>query len=363
MAPTLLVLGCAPASEGWVLTARGVVVDLEGEPVAAEVSVAAGGALAGEVDADAEGLWSLPVVVEEDGQVQLTVLARDGDASGGMWSSLEVYDQPTSSELYVGSGQRLDTEVVWLPAVRIAEPLETTLSGLLVDGSTGEPAPRVSLELVPGWNAPAEEAAVASLATDHEGRFSATLPAGVYTAHVQDQEGVEDAVFPVNTAAEALAVVVPPLAEDELVMALSHDGSLDLDLHTIGPRAGTDGSGQPFDVYSDRPYHPDRGDPVAELRVEEPRVEVGWVYERRESGVYRAVLVDAAGLAVTDNDDLGKAQPVVQFWSAEGPAMAQASPGRVGTFWTALRLDLDRDELQRPELYAEDADPSDPMTF
>lgn len=365
MAPALLAaaLGCAPAADGWVLEATGRVVDLDGSGVAASVSVSTDGALMGEVDSDSEGYWSLPVVVTEDEPVPLTLLAVDGDARGTAWSTLEVFEQPTPSELYVGTGQRLEHAVVWLPAVTVAVPDEAQLSGVLLNGQSGEAGARIAITLVEGWNAPVDGDRVASVASDHEGRFSATVPAGIYTAHVVGDDGIEDAVFPIATGSEALGVVVPPLAEGELVMALTHDGSLDLDLHTVGPRAGTDGSGQPFDVYSDRRVHPDRGDPVAELLLDEVQVEVGWVYERRESGVYRAVVFDSGGLAIVANDALGQARPIVQFWSSEGPAMAQATPGRVGTHWVALRLDMDRDERQRPETYGEDADPSDPMTF
>ncbi|HJN78361.1 MAG TPA: hypothetical protein QGF58_30895 [Myxococcota bacterium] len=363
MAAALLALACAPATEGWLITAQGRVVDLDGTGVAAAVAVSAEGALVGEVDADSEGYWSLPIIVEEDQQVPLVVVAWDGDAVGTTWSTLEVFEQPTPSELFVGSGQRMEPAPVWMPAVTVATPEDATLSGQLVDGSTGEPAGQVSIALVSGWNAPADGNVVALAASDHEGSFSAEVPAGVYTAYVRDEEGVEDAVFPASTASLALGVVVPPLAEEELVMALSHDGTLELDLHTTGPRAGTDGTGQPFDVYSDRQAHPDRGEPVAALIVEDPRLEVGWIYERRVSGVYRAVVFDSGGMAVVGNEDLGNSRPVVQFWSAEGPAMAQATPGRVGTHWVALRLDLDRAEIQRPEDYGEDANPSDPMTF
>jgi len=362
MAPALL-LACAPATDGWLLTARGKVIDLRGEPVAAEVSVHSDGALLGEVAADADGTWSLSIVVEEDAAVPLRIAAQDGEALGTAWSTLEVYEQPTSSPLFVGSGQRLDSEVVWVPAVVVAEPLEDSLSGRVLDGSSGEAASRVLLEVRSGWNAPSSEPVLATTATDVDGLFEASLPAGVYTLHAQADEGWAASVFPAATGGDALGVVVPPLAEDQLVMALTHEGTLDLDLHTVGPRAGTDGTGQPFDVYSERPDHPDRGDPVAELVVEEHRVEVGWVHERRTSGLYRAVVFDAGGLTVEDNDALGHARPAVQFWSSEGPAMAQATPGRIGTHWVALRLDLDREELQRPESYGQDADPTDPMTF
>lgn len=364
MAPTLLILGCTPATTGWMLRAHGVVVDLDGVPVSgAQVELSQDGAPLGGAVTDGDGAWRVPVLVGEDAQVPVRIDAELDGTSGSAWSTLELFEQGPAVELFVGSGQTLEHTPVPLPAVVLGSDEDGLVGLTLVNGADGTVAPRVPVDLRAGWNAPLDRPVVAALASDGAGRVEATLPAGVYTAHIVDQTGWADTVFPVRTGAEQQGVVVEPLADTELAFALHHEGAIGLDLHVTGPRAGTGGSGQPFDVWSDQPAHPAQGDPVAELVVERDGLEVTRVYERRGEGAYRAVVFDADGALLEDADNVSAAWPIVQIWSAEGPALAQAVPGPVGSYWVALRLDQDRGELQRPETWGQGADPADPESF
>ncbi|MCP4809217.1 MAG: carboxypeptidase regulatory-like domain-containing protein [Proteobacteria bacterium] len=364
MAPTLLILACTPAAEGWVLRANGVVLDLDGLPVSgASVELSRDGGPLGSAVSDEDGRWRVPVMVTADEQVPVRIDAELDGRVGSTWSTLELFEQPAAKELFVGSGQTLEHAPVPLPAVTLGTDDDAALHISLVDGTDGTVAPRVPVELRAGWNAPASRPVVASLASDGSGLVEAVVPAGVYTAHIVDQSGWADTVFPARTGAEQQGVVLPPIADTELAIALHYEGPVELDLHVTGPRAGTGGSGMPFDVWSGFPAHPDRGDPVAALEIERDGLELTRVYERRDEGVYRAVVFDADGALLEGAENVGNARPIVQIWSAEGPSLAQASPGEVGTSWVALRLDLDRDELQRPETWGEGADPNDPESF
>lgn len=363
MAPTLLIglLGCSPAATGWMVEARGQVVDLQGHAARAELALVHQGAALGEVATDSEGWWSLPILVEHDDELELALQAQGDAGSGLAWLDLETYGLGPALELHVGLGQGLDLVPLTLPSVTLGDGSEQALGFTLVDASTGLPAPRVELSLYEGWDAPADRPVVAQLASDNEGRVRGLVPAGLYTARVSGQEGWSDAVFPVRSGEDdQLGLLVPALSEQELAVALSH-GTTDLDLHLVGPRAGTGGI---YDVWPGSPLHPvDASEPVATWSEPVEGAQLAMVHEVRSSGSYLAAVFDGGDAPAEDSTTLSDARPVLQLFSSEGPAMAQASPGREATAWIGLVADRDEGTVRLPEDYRSGLDPEDPDSF
>ena len=360
--PTLiLLLGCQPAARGWVVEARGQVVDLAGAPAQASLSLAQDGGALGEVQTDSEGWWSLPVLVEEGERLELA-LQGEGEAGVGLaWLELDPQALGPAVDLHVGAGQALDTQAVELPTLTLGDEEEQALEFTLLDATTGQPAPRVEVLLHAGWNAPPERPVVARLASDAEGWAQALVPAGLYTARISGAEGFADAVFPVRSGEQGqLGLVVPGLGNQEMAVALSHP-EVDLDLHLVGPRAGTGGI---YDVWPDSPVHPvDSSEPVASWSQPVQGVQLAQVFELRSSGEYLAVVFDGGEVPADDSTLLADARPVLQVFQAEGPAMAQASPGRPATAWVGLVVDRDEDRVRWPEDYRSGLDPEDPDSF
>ncbi len=325
----------------------------------------------GTATTDADGLWRLPVVVTESGQITLQVHGeRDGRAPSVLWTSLLLRGLPEPVPLRVGPGQQLAMATVHVPPVLLALDGDGVGSGYVLDATTGERVPRLQLAFRRGWNAPSDAAIEAWGATDNDGEYSLSLPAGVYTATADAQAGVARTVFPVVVDPDEVlyqrGFVVPPPGEPELRAALAWDGArAALDLHVTGPKAGADDDNGRYNVWEQEPVFPEAGDPiVAELAYTAAGSEAISVYEHLVDGLYRVSAHDSGNAAESSGSDaLSRAAPMAWLWWEEEVWFETAPYAVGGTVWRAMELEVGDGTLTRLHVFDDSATGEDQRAF
>ena len=377
---SLLLGGCTASTEGWVLEAYGVVVDEEGDPVEeAEVTLfnADTDAYLGVVSSVSDGSWRMPVVIEEEEQVPLLIVAeKSGYATGQTWAELFPDFSKDAVGLVVGPTQRLDMEKQRLPAVWLVSEGEGSGKGFLryadyTDGMQGE-----VMSIRKGWNAPADAEVISwdevqySVDPDCSSQcwWELVGEAGVYTVSLEATIDHDFTRFPVWVTPEGredqLGLLVHTVEEDELWAAMLNEaGEEPVHLHLSGPRAGGGDSGGRYQVYYDEPQFPDTDGNsvvVAAMVQLESVLESGAVYDLRSSGEYRASAHLEGGQFGLDIGDMGVQ---IYLWWNGGMTMSRVSPGIEGTVWNALELDVETLEYRHLQRYADSAAADDVGAF
>jgi hypothetical protein len=367
-----LALACVTPTTGWVLEVRGAALDPTWAPLE-DVTISlltADGAWMGTATTDSDGLWSLPVLFEDAGQIPVQVHAdRGGREPGVLHTTLLLRGLPDPIPLRVGPGQQLAMATVHVPPLVLAREGDGVGSGSVLDATTGERIPRLQLSLHRGWNAPADAAIVAWGSTDGDGDFSLALPAGTYTAHAEAQAGYARTVFPIVVDPDEVlyqrGYAVPPPGEPELRAALAWDGaSAALDLHMTGPMAGAEGDNGRYNVYEQAPVFPVSGDPVAELDFTAAGSEAISVHEHLTEGLYRLSAHDAGNAAESDGSDaLSRSAALAWLWWEEEVWLETAPYAVDGTVWRALELEVSDGTLIRLHAFDDSASGDDLKVF
>lgn len=333
----LILLACAPASEGWWVELQGGVVDTDGAAVpdaTVQVLDQAHGALLGETQTDDQGRYSVVVAVQSTDDVPLAVHADAGDADGWSYPTLEPRGMGDPEPLRIGGLEHADAAPLPLPSTWIGEG-QGSFALTLLDLDTGGPPTHQAVDLVWGLGAPDDWAASSEVTTDGDGVAQLNLACGGWTARVGG------ASWPLIACAGDQVLAVSSQPESGLIAAATG-----AELVVTGPRAGDPNAR--FVVSASNPQHPEGGgDRVAEHTV------VGAV-ERVQvfgdaGGEHRIAGVPASG--------------VLQVWWAGGQGWAVADPSGQDAVWVGLQLDPATGTLLHPEEYSDLADPDDPTSF
>ena len=287
-----MLLACAADPE---VELSGQVLALDGTPVQAEVTlVGPRGRILGSTTSD--GGYTLWAAVPE----RFSVHASTEDASG-------------VSQVCPLTGR--------LPPVFVGDGQDVEVTRRLLDVN-GQPVPRQEVLLRRHWNGTGPVAY--RTATDNDGEFTITLPAGAWTA----QAG--QARFPVLAGGpERTGLFLEAPAEGFVVATVSSG------LHLTGPVPGNQSN---LHVYADAPED-DTAAWSFEAPVESIRVET------RRNGIYRMGLESAETGAV------------VQYVGPTYAGFAQAADAEL---WTALELDT---RLRHVEEYGSTVHPSNPEAW
>lgn len=376
---SLLLGACSASTEGWVIEAYGVVANendamVEGADVTlfhAETEV-----YLGAVRSDADGVWRMPIVVEEEKLVPLLIVAEaTGYSTGRSWADLAPDFSQEAVDLMVGPTQRLDMGQQRLPAVWLVSEGAGSGAGFLryadyADGMQGE-----VMSIRKGWNAPVDAEVISweevqiSVDPDCSSQcwWELVGESGLYTATLEATVDHGLTRFPVWVTPEGRSdqegLLAHTVEEEEMMVALRWETSEEaLYLHLTGPLAGYGD----FHIYYDHPKHPELTNQVTvaemiTLGSDGGTMESAMVYELR-SGEYRATAHLEDGLEVWD---ISKTGAEIYMWWHDGMTMSRVSPGVEGTVWYALDLEIDGDaqELRHLQEYAESASADDNSDF
>lgn len=364
--------GCQPKGEdGWFVLLHGLITDEAGAalPDATLTFFSGDGSGVGSSTTDEAGEWRLPVFGTELVGNRLTA-SIEAEGMADAWATWPAnLRAPVTSTLEAGPWETWQITDRQLATVRVAAESATgSVTGTVVDASTGLPVEGVALEIRQGWNAPEDTFVAAEGTTDATGAFEFTLyPAGPYTITALPIAGeLVPGRFPVFLGATPTRAVgmVSPAVDPTLLRAsiVWGEGAADLDLHLSAPRsdgsAGSDGNGQ-YHVWSGRPAHPENDPdgigPDAALELSDSDgggPETIAVYRPPGQGVHVLSVFDNDHADDSSSTALANTGVVMQVWYGQDePTFYEIGPGVAATLWNPVEIETQTSVQYAVELY------------
>ena len=349
----LLLLGaaCSVEDRGWLVELQGQVLDQNDRGVPAadlQVTSTANGESLGTVSTDSDGLWSLPLFVEEGQEAQVWPLSLRATVSGYQpgqsdWSFSWLDKDWPAMPISLGPGQFVAAGHQQSASVIVFEGESSwTATGRTQDVLTGFAVDGARLRLRRGWNAPADSEVLEEQFSDASGNFSFSVQEqGVYTLETVGPPGYAGSVAALRMGPEApssqVVLMSPTLASGELRVALSwNQKQRDLDLHLSGPLSGSAGR---YQVYVDDTPHPVNGAPIAQVEWSSDSWESVGVYTIRP-GTYRFSAFDVDNQLLVGDTSLSESGATLTLWTENGVWMERLWPGQLGTLWQGIELDV-----------------------
>jgi hypothetical protein len=375
---------CSVEDRGWLVELQGQVLDQNDRGVPGadlQVTSTANGEPLGMVSTDSDGVWSLPLFVEEGQEAQVWPMSLRATVSGYQsgqsdWSFSWLDEDWPAMPVSLGPGQFVAAGHQQSASVTVFEGDDAwTARGRTKDVLTGFAVDGVRVRLRKGWNAPVDSEVLEEQFSDANGYFSFSVQEqGIYTLETVGPPGYAASVAALRMGPESsnsqmmltdkpdsqVVLMSPTLGSGEMRVALSwNQEQRDLDLHISGPLSG---SGGRYQVYVDDTPHPVNGDPIAQVEWSSGLWESVGVYTIR-SGTYRFSAFDVDNQLLVGDTSLSESGATLTLWTENGVWMERLWPGQMGTLWQGLELDVTRNLVHRLQGLDEARDAWDVSAF